>query len=471
MSHSRHVLSMCHEMHRLLYALYSRRDKFHPCCLPLAMDSDEEIPYVYALPSRSQYFGLVAIAYVLSFLSIAGSAGIILISRRKLGQLLQRQLLALSLADIITSTSFIVQPFMLPRWTGYPFGWGNSITCTIAGCMTQMGMTLVAGCNCAISVTFFLRIRLGWKERRISNWFEIPADVIIVSAALAMTLAGVFFECYNPNQTLHICIVTEIPFACLARDEVECLRGAQSPNIHIAQVIWMLLLTVSSVICVLSVNLFVRRRTLASSRQSLGARSVMQRRVRLTARQAVLYSFVYLNMTFWLVVTLAIALKRADKDRDSFLFTVLLWVFFPSQGIFNFLVYTYPTVQQRQEAMSLAASAGRRSTPSLWRAYIDTLWEGMRSSSSPHARPAGTNPLQRRRRESTTDQDATPERSHDHRVDKDDSEQLEVASQHHQVTTTAATATTDPFFNELGDVISEFFSAEIKATASDDAQP
>ena len=424
------------------------------------MDPDEEIPYT--LPSRSQYFSLVAICYALSFLSIAGSAGIILIARRKLDQLLQRQLVALSLADIITSFSFILQPFMLPRWTGYPFGWGNSITCTIVGCMTQMGMTLVAGCNCAISVTFFLRIRLGWKERRISNWFEIPADVIIVIVALSVTLTGVFFECYNPNQTVHICIVSEIPFACVARDDVECLRGAQAPNIHIAQVCWMLILTLSSVICVVSVNLFVRRRTLTSSRQSLSARSIMQRRVQLTARQAVLYSFVYLNMTFWLIVALVVATKRSDKDRDSFVLTVLLWVFFPSQGIFNFLVYTYPTVRQRQESMSLAAaaSAGRRSTPTLWKAYVDTLWEGMRSSSL-HARPGGASPLQRRRRrESLTDQDATPDRTDDRDDKKDDSE-LEVASAQPQQVTAA-----DLLSNELGDVISEFFSAEMKTAAS-----
>lgn len=383
------------------------------------MESDP--PYPYQVPPTWQYSVLVPVVNVVSLLSIAGSSGIVAMARSRQNEMLQRLLIALSLSDILSSVSFLLQPFLVPKWTGYPLAVGNTTTCTALGFLLHVGMVLVAGFNCAISLTFLLRIRFNVRESRISQYLEKPTYLLMLFSSVTIAVMALLFEGYNPSEFLHACTITAVPFACNSRDDLTCLRGENAWIVHMVQVGLMLVLTITSITSVLAVFCFVRRQTMNGSHRSF-SRSTMEKRVRETALQALLYSFVYANMIVWIGIALSLAFAREEKDRDPFVVTLMLWIFLPIQGLFNFLVYTFPTVRRLREADP---------HKSLWRAYAKTIGSIAPSRCAENVEATGF------------------EASSPDSADVLDS--------------SAGVQADDPgkYSNEIGQVISEFFSSEL----------
>lgn len=92
-------------------------------------------------------------------LSIVGSGTIIRIARRKLHEPYQRFLVGLCVADIISSASNVLQPFLHPQdEKNLHWARGNDKTCTLAGTNFVFSTMAVSLCNASLALYFYFSV-------------------------------------------------------------------------------------------------------------------------------------------------------------------------------------------------------------------------------------------------------------------------------------------------------------------------
>lgn len=279
-------------------------------------------------------------------LSVIGSYGIMLMARTRQKQMLQRLLIRLAVCDIGLSIVVLLNPILSYSLPDSHVALGNETTCTIMGFTKMVLNTMVTSLNALISVFFLMRIRFNVTERKLVKYFERPLCVLSLVVTIGFAIAALVSKSYNPQPDLLICTMYEFPAGCRTDENVTCRSEPTTIPILYMHTLLLTSLGLIGIASVLYVYIFVRRRTLRQLPRTLSSQSNTVERVRSVARQALLYALVYTNGSFWTLLWVALLKAPGVHWSVHFALNCASWFFYPSQGFFNFLVYTWPAVQE-----------------------------------------------------------------------------------------------------------------------------
>lgn len=276
-------------------------------------------------------------------LSVACSGTIIYLTARSgLSSVYNRILFGLSAADIFTSTSFILQHFLVPAQTSHRI-WaiGNNFTCSLVGTTTQVGMSSLFY-NGFLALYFLLTIRFGVKEKAFAKRYEIPLHVVAAGFPLISALVGAFLGVFAEIDVGIGCFFKDYPAGCLDDPDVECYSDTIA---WVSAGIWVVLTMPAILIinCVIFVH--VRRQMLRSSRRSMNAQSQTDR-VQQVATQAILYVTAFTGTFIWTIVLRVAESMELYDEQSLFPLLVIQGALVPSTGLFNLIIYLRPTYRR-----------------------------------------------------------------------------------------------------------------------------
>uniref|UniRef100_A0A7S3PAJ0 G-protein coupled receptors family 1 profile domain-containing protein n=1 Tax=Amphora coffeiformis TaxID=265554 RepID=A0A7S3PAJ0_9STRA len=171
-----------------------------------------------------QQVAITLAAAISSVLSLTGSGVIAYMAAQRRYSVKYRLLLALSVADIINSTVFLLWPLPIPVDT--PGVWGavgNRQTCNMQGFFLQLGI-LGSFYNAALSGYFMLTLCDRMTEKQITQRYELVTHAFSIlwsagTAAVALWPLDLYSVCALG------CWIAPEPLRCHHRDGVECVRN------------------------------------------------------------------------------------------------------------------------------------------------------------------------------------------------------------------------------------------------------
>lgn len=192
-------------------------------------------------------------------LSICGSliimAEVIKDHRMKRGKVLNRILLNLCIADLISSFAWFLSSWPTPQddqgyyWRQVVYNVGNQATCTFQGFILEFGtmaalfiMVLLAWCYC-------LTLRYGWADEKLKP-LEKYAYPIAWIPALVWALIPIPLDMYNNRY--YVCKIEPYPIMCwetwtlLPGQTPDCTRGDNASLVRLYKmgIVWACILVV-----------------------------------------------------------------------------------------------------------------------------------------------------------------------------------------------------------------------------------
>lgn len=144
----------------------------------------------------------------------------------------KRLLLALSIGDILLTTSFILSTWAIPsdaQYDYFVFNVGSRFTCNIQGFFQTNGMS-VPLYNTCLCVYYLLRSKRNWTEERIARDAEPYFHRVAITLPLIFAVVPFYAEAYNPTPIG--CSTARYPIFC----QDNCVRGKNAGIFHLAMV-------------------------------------------------------------------------------------------------------------------------------------------------------------------------------------------------------------------------------------------
>jgi hypothetical protein len=203
--------------------------------------------------------------------------------------------------------------------------------------------------NCALCAYYLIEIKYTNLQEYLGK-IELCLHAMAIIIPLTVSIAVLSIDEFKPNAT-SCYIVAVQPFECKFDPEVECDVDSQE-DIRPLALLWMCLMyIIVPVFMVVSLTIIYREiatqeehtnqyRFSFSSRGSSSA----QRNTIAARNRAAAYSLGWLLS--W-STSFIIAVKRivlGDEEKLSFYLSVVHYILFPLQGLFNFLVFISPDV-------------------------------------------------------------------------------------------------------------------------------
>lgn len=293
-----------------------------------------------------------------AFLSMVGSALVVrevLSDPTKRGLTYHRQLLALSTADFLSSLWMFMSTWPIPEGTDGIWGAsGTTGSCTAQGFFLQLSTPTSALYNSCLAIYYLLVIRYQWTEekmRRRAAWLLL---IVPIAFSLATSITGLALKLYNPTNLW--CWIATYPAGCEGPD---CRGRSDLANSVFRWAfaigpVWAAFFVAT--VCMTSVYLFISRLPDEQVDGKVmgifwfligeeGATVSKDARSRRLARQAFWYLLAF--YTTWLFTTIVRIYQVTSTAPYALL--VLLAIFLPSQGTFNFLIYVRPRFLRNRE--------------------------------------------------------------------------------------------------------------------------
>lgn len=295
---------------------------------------------------QSQMLSIIPI--ITAPLSVIGSAMIIYIilsdRKRKLQRVYHRLLLAYSTIDFIFSINLALSGAVVPK--GTPGVWGaigNQATCEASGFITQFGQS--SGLYAAFMCLYYMLIlRYDVREETIAKRVEPFVHGLAFLFPLVFASAMLVLGMYNPtNVLIGWCFINAYPADCLRREEIECERGENYLLwLWITNAPYFVYSSTVTISCILS-YLTVRKLELRSSRRWTHNNQSMEK-TKETAIQAFLYIIAFTLTYCCFGLSTLFGPKPTTEKHRSFYFplAVLIKIFLPLQGFWNFLIFGRP---------------------------------------------------------------------------------------------------------------------------------
>ncbi|CAB9499998.1 expressed unknown protein [Seminavis robusta] len=315
----------------------------------------------YKILDDSVCIPLLVLGSLSASLSMIGSSCVIYMSRRQLERCMQRLVFALSLADMVSSSTSLVMPFLIPSYIGFPGAIGTHASCAAIGFIFALGVMIGSSCNAYLSIYYFLVVRRNWKERDFTRGIEIGAYSFAIIVPLSIQIAAAATQSINPSPIINnVCVYSASPWGCNDHEEIECERSTEVivGALGILATSFIFCFSFIGFLCTFLVWLTVRTTLKRSNRYRFegGRDSAADERLRQVALQAVLYSLVYLNTLVWPSVGLYIGgllgseeIQERKVEPRSVALQYLYWILYPLQGFLNFFVYTRQKINRLRQ--------------------------------------------------------------------------------------------------------------------------
>lgn len=315
---------------------------------------DDEYFSDFAFFSNTQYIVLFAFGLTSAILSISGSCIILYLITRggRTGELYHRLVLGLSVSDLISTLSLLMQPVLVRKETGYIFAVGSKTSCSVVG-FGYLYFVASFAYNCMLGIYFLAMTRYQVSSKTISRFMEPWGHLIAFSMPTALGIASVRFDMLNVNPFLGACALFPTNHECTWNDSVSCENDSAYQTLNHFLDFFALTTAAIGLICTICVWCTVRSRfrpnpTLVSQSNDLYHDAHM-RRIQTISWQAIWYTAAYMTGLLSVVISNTVGSIYIDTSLQSlgnepffFATTLFLWWFFPLQGLFNCFVYIRP---------------------------------------------------------------------------------------------------------------------------------
>jgi len=232
----------------------------------------------------------------------------------------------MSVMDIIHSLAVSFSTFPAPiATTNVIFASGNSFTCAFQGFLTVFGLSAFYY-NASLSVYFLLVSRY----RRSEEWVKNKVEYFLHALPLVIGFSGSLTALVTDTLQFSVlrCFMENYPKDCWYNEDVECIRGANSVIMRLIFIgipgnLTMLSMIISSV----SIFLYTRRIE-GNDRKPSDC----------VARIAFMYCGSSILCYLWGMVVRG---QDSFNQNMSFTMALLISIFHPLQGFFNYWVFFY----------------------------------------------------------------------------------------------------------------------------------
>lgn len=356
--------------------------------------------------NKAQISSLIIVPSITGCISSIASTTLIVSifrSNQKLSTVYRRLVFALSVFDILQSIPQIFSSLPMP--TGSIWGAiGNDITCDLQGFFATIGFCGAVLYSLSLTIYFLLVVKFNMSEAKIKK--NVEPFLHVVPIAYGVTFATFTYVTNNYNSIGTLCWIAPEPLNCEDDPEVECLNVGNSRimkwfgvgiplfgcfigNCTTLAVIWWTYRsqtkknqaygnlfvqpqsanpqpeqqqqideeaqTVKSccVFCPMNKCLFtvsscprfpqrnIPKTSVLAKRLSRPSRASIRNMEEISNRAAAYVIACILTYMFPIINRL---IERQGSNVAPFVITLLSRMFFPLQGLFNVLVYTYPHV-------------------------------------------------------------------------------------------------------------------------------
>jgi len=257
----------------------------------------------------------------------------VVIHKRPINRVYYRIMIGLSCSDMIASTVNIFSTWPMPPDSGTFLASGTTATCTAQGFFNELGNVATPLYNTSLCAYYVLIIRQAWSEDRIRVRAEPYMHAMPILIALTIAILGLPFTLYNNSGWL--CWIDEYPRGCSGS---ECTRGTYADIfrwIHYT-IIWSAIISVTVGMYLIYLKVKTFDRSEAQENNEEVAR--MERSRKVAIQSALFVGALYLTWSF----TTVARIYQVTTGNNNTTLLVLMAIFFPLQGFFNFLVYCRP---------------------------------------------------------------------------------------------------------------------------------
>lgn len=271
-----------------------------------------------------------------------------------------RLLLALSISDVVASAAMALVSIPAPsnmenQWIAF----GTTTTCEIQGFVFFVGAVTTPCYNAGICLYYLLIIRYhltdGTIRKRVEPWLLLLPPLISTSVGIYLFAK----DFYNPSLGCP-CFIGEFPDNCSTSSSVECERGETVfEDFAVIFIYGLLFILVPLVIFLSMTHIYItvrkmeRRITqqnpnstpIPMSSEQAGRSNSMQYS-RKAFNRGVAYSSAWLLAFIFPMVMFYQEIFGASGET-SFAIRVLVALFNPLQGFFNFCVFITPKIRQK----------------------------------------------------------------------------------------------------------------------------
>jgi hypothetical protein len=324
-----------------------------------ALLSDRQLRVLYIVPS------------VTGSLSILGSSLILLMLYKRGNRkwLYHRLLLAMSSVDILVSFWIALGALPVPKETQNPRAKGNWATCSMNGFVIQLSLC-TAFYNFSLLFYYYLMIRCKWKENDIKRRLEVPMHLFSLGVPIVLGIVGLSLELYTPNGLgFQRCYIGTYPPGCDQLPGVECFRGSE--NSKLLQM-WFSIYAAAPAytgVAILTLLIYQTARQ-EYRRSSVSDRTRVLNSHREMKRQSLMYGILFFNTFIWTCIPPRIQKSMHDITAEELVriiypIQVVAVVFWPLQGLFNFLIFARPRFVRLRHVCQ---------DESLWWVCKETIW-------------------------------------------------------------------------------------------------
>lgn len=251
----------------------------------------------------------------------------------------KRLLLALSISDIILTTSFLLSTWAIPSDAPYDyfvFNVGSRFTCNLQGFFQTSGLS-VPLYNTCLCVYYLLRSKRNWPEERIARDAEPYFHRVGIAFPLIFAVVPFFAEAYNPTPIG--CAMARYPLFC----QDDCVRGKSAGIFHLATVFTYTLCFITIVVSLGIIYHSVREqrtRIIVNGQEVEAHKKILQESMFYVIPFLIVYIPIPLSM-IWAFL----------GNESSFGLLIIIAILAPCQGFFNAIVYFKSNIYKRIQGM------------------------------------------------------------------------------------------------------------------------
>lgn len=262
--------------------------------------------------------------------------------------LFHKLMFGLSLSDILSSATMVLQPFLIPSYTNLPFAHGTNTTCTAMGASMMLVICSYVY-SCLISLHFYLTVTSDGRNNSFLS--EIWCHILPWGTAILIAVLGIGFQSFGYEVLLGLCL-----FGCQEKEQRAGCKSSTETAVTILGWSFTIVAVIAAAIGVIFTGmiLFYTQSVFRKiERHAFPGSAEMQFRLtqRTIARRAACYTTAFL-LSFGVNIIGSVAneiYKQNIYDGEmssNVVFVALLAMYggFPIQGFLNFLVYFQPTI-------------------------------------------------------------------------------------------------------------------------------
>lgn len=240
-----------------------------------------------------------------------------------------RFLLGLSLYDVFSSITMLIEPFLPEKDTA------GSPACTATGFLKVCAVCSSVMYNVSLSVYFLLIVRYHIREQVLATYFEPICHLFVVVVMGAVFATGIALEVYNPLFA-GSCWATDYPEGCTSESHASnsCTRGlvagyVYARGIHVYYALVFVSMVISNFMIYWTVRQTEKRTRRHSRRFSSTLRRDCWRQTRLAATQSLLFCG-----AFFITYTPSLILQLIPTSTEWWYYMTLIiaGLTFPLQG-------------------------------------------------------------------------------------------------------------------------------------------